>query len=87
MAEIVSVTVSKGVTVSVGKFESVRIDAQCEVRGEAGEDSDALFEIGFETIDEQINSQIEELQGIITQESVFHHGEDKKPKKTSRKRD
>lgn len=88
MAEITKVVVSKGVTVSVGKYESVRIDAQVEVRGDDGEDPDMLFDIGFEAIDERINAQIGEIQEIVTDESVFKTAEpDPKPKKrSSRKR-
>lgn len=79
MAEVTKVTVSKGVTISVGQYESVRIDAQVEVRGD-GEDSDDLFDIGFETIDEQINKQIDEIQDIVGGKSMFKYEESGKKK-------
>jgi len=72
MAEVATVHVSKGVTVSVGKFESVRIDATVEVRAEKGEDPDDLFDIGFESVDEQVNKQLAEIQDIVTEGSVFN---------------
>jgi hypothetical protein len=66
------VTVSKGVTISIGKFESVRVDASAVLVAEKGEDPDMLYETGFEVVDEQINKQIAELQDVISDSSVFH---------------
>jgi len=87
MAEIAVVSVSKGVTVSVGKFESIRIDAHVEVRGEKGEDPDDLFEIGWESLDEQINKQLEEIQDVVGEGSVFNlHSAGGSRKSKSRKR-
>lgn len=85
MAEIKVITVSKGVTISVGQYESVRIDAQLEIRGDEGEDPDQLFEIGYETIDEKINDQITEIQEIVGKNSMFRY-EKEENKKSTRKR-
>ena len=71
MAIVSKVSVSKGVTVSVGKFESVRIDASIELTAEKGDDEQSLYEAGFTTVDEQINKQIKDLQDVVEPNSVF----------------
>jgi len=78
------IEVSKGVTVSVGKFESIRIDVTLRIRTEDDDDSDSVFETGYELVDEQINKQIEEIQKIVSPTSVFKV--DKTEKKSSSRR-
>jgi hypothetical protein len=81
---IKKITVSKGVTISVGKFESVRCDASVEIEIGKGEDEDEVFETAFELVDAQLNSQIAENQPIIANTSVFK--EEEKPKSSKRRR-
>lgn len=81
---IKKIIVSKGVTVSVGKFESLRFDASLEIGTNEDDDSDTVFETGFELCDEQINKQIEEVQDIVASGSVFKV--DKKESTSSKRR-
>jgi len=78
------IVVSKGVTMSVGKFESIRCDASVEIELDKGDDEDGAYEAGFEIVDTQINKQIGESQSILGTNSVFK--QESKPKSNSRRR-
>ena len=71
MATVSKISVSKGVTVSVGKYESVRIDAHIELTAEKGDDEETLFSTAFTMVDDQVNAQIKELQDVVEPNSVF----------------
>jgi len=77
--KILKITVSKGVTVSVGKFESIRIDAMVELRNDT-DNPNAVFNDGYNLVDKKINEQLEEIQDVIAETSVFKI-KSKKPKK------
>ncbi len=82
--DIKKVSVSKGVTVSVGKFESLRLDVAIEVEPGKGEDFDTIVETGYEMCDEKLNKQLSEVQDLVADNSVFKvENVVKKPKKKS----
>lgn len=75
MASIIKINASKGITVNIGHFESIRIDCGVEVQSD-GEDEDTLFEIAYESIDKVINDKISEIQDIVDNTSSFKIQED-----------
>ena len=71
MAKFEEIIVIKGLTVSVGRYESIRVDASLKIVLDETDDTDTIFEAGFEMCDEQLNKQVEEIQDIIGKDSVF----------------
>lgn len=76
-----SITVSKGVTVSVGKFESVRIQADMTISLDKGEDHDNVFKAAYVMLDDQINAQVTDLQDVIQDTSIFKAEQPKESRK------
>lgn len=83
--EVTKISVSKGVTVSVGKYESIRIDSSMEIGLGKNDDSETVTKTGYEMLDEQINDQLKEIQDLVGDNSVFKFEEPKK-KSGSRRR-
>lgn len=76
--ECKEITVSTGITISVGKFESIRLDASARITDDNG-DYDTMFDAGWNLVEEQINKKIEELQDVMNNTSVFKLEEKPKP--------
>jgi len=85
MAYCQKISVTKGVTASVGKFESVRIDASIEFQLGQNEDPDEVYERAWEKADEQINVQLAQIQDVIADTSTFKM-DAPKPKSSGRRR-
>ena len=65
-------SVSKGVTVNIGNYESIRIDASTEFElSEKDKDVKKCVAQGYEFLDEQINKQLADVQSILHPKSAF----------------
>lgn len=76
------ISVSKGITVNVGNFESVRFDAGVEVSLDQQPDARTgnnptsinvveVYEHAYGIVDNQLNKQLKEIQDAITEKSIF----------------
>ena len=89
MAKIAEIVVGKELLVGVGKFESVRLTAQIKISADdSKDDMDAIFRIGYEMVDEKLNKELADIQGIVKSDSVFliEDKSDKQPTKPRRRR-
>lgn len=84
--EFKEITISKGVTISVGQFESIRCDASLKIALDEDDDTDVAFSTGYDMCDEQLNNQIKAAQSVIADKSVFKSDEETGTKKHSRRR-
>ena len=87
--EISEVSVTKGLTLSMGKFESIRLDASISVRPEKGEDEDVLFNAAYEICESQLEIQVQMISDSLSENSGAHmlyNKEEKPAKKKSRRR-
>lgn len=68
------ISVTKGLTIGVGKFESIRIEATTEFETTAKPLSVAAekdMQDAFDFVDKQLNKQVGDIQGSIKPDSVF----------------
>lgn len=65
--EIQEISVSKEITVGVGKFESVKIMASLRLKS-SGTDS---FTRAYNRLDEELNRQLQQIQNIVKPDSMF----------------
>lgn len=90
--KVKQINVSKGFTISVGKFESVRLDSAVTVDVEEEEDDiDVVFEKAYGVVSQQIMGQVMLMKSVIDRGSFIHdlsEGETKRvlSKGTSRRR-
>jgi len=88
--KIKDISVSKGVTISVGKFESVRLDAAITIQPSAEDDYDVVYDTAQEIVSSKIMAQVIELKPIIDKGSFVHELTEgtirKKTKPKSRRR-
>jgi len=90
--EATEINVSKGVTISVGKFESVRVDAAITMRMDEGEDYDTVYSSAMEIVSGQVMAQVMLLKPVIDKGSFVHQLEEDaivakvKKSKSSRRR-
>lgn len=89
--KVKQINVSKGFTISVGKFESVRLDSAVTVDVEEEDDIDVVFEKAYGVVSQQIMGQVMLMKSVIDRGSFIHdlsEGETKRvlSKGTSRRR-
>lgn len=68
------ITVTKGVTVGVGKFETVRMEVSAEFESSAKPltaQHEKEVKDAFDFLDEQLNNQINDIQDTLKPDSVF----------------
>ena len=70
--EVIEIYVSKGVTISVGKFESVRLDAAIKITPQENDDYDTVFDTAYEIVSDKIIGQAILMKGIIDKGSFIH---------------
>ena len=56
---------------NIGNYESIRIDVSAELELTSKDKSDVAYKKGFEHLDDQINVQLTDIQGILHPKSAF----------------
>jgi hypothetical protein len=80
-----TVEVRKGLTAACGKFESVRIEALVQIQLDEKDDAKSAYIRGWDMVDDQLNNQIEELQDVLQETSIFKMSSSEKKESKSRK--
>ena len=68
--EISEISVTKGLTLSMGKFESIRLDASISIKPEKGEDEDVLYNSAYEICDSQLEVQVKIISDALSENST-----------------
>jgi hypothetical protein len=71
---IMKIQVTKGITAGVGKFETIRMEVSAEFETNAKPLSQAHekeIKAAFDFLDEQLNTQIADIQDTLKADSVF----------------
>jgi len=69
--KVKSIRVSKGITASVGKFESVRLDYEIEVELGQGDTANVVAAKLTKWADAQVNNEVKELRKSLSPSSIF----------------
>lgn len=65
------IRISKGVTASVGKYESIRFDCAVEIELGKGDKASAVYDKGMKFVDARLNHELKDTQEALSSTSVF----------------